>query len=151
VPDSRLPASAVLDAVAARHPGTNREAALRVESLSNLGHDLSRPLAYAGMELRKLRQLWLRPSRIGTSERSTAVTVVHVVLIVLAFAGLIAGLIRGRSRELTAIALVLAYGTAVHLFTTADSRYNLPLVPLLFAGGAAGLFAARRRAGNTAA
>jgi hypothetical protein len=150
VPDSRLPASAVLDAVAARHPDTNREAALRAESLSNLGHDVTHPLAYAGMELRKLRQLWLRPSRIGTSERSTVVTVVHVVLVLLAFAGLIAGLIRGRSRALTAIALVLAYGTAVHLFTTADSRYNLPLVPLLFAGGAVGLFAARRRAGNTA-
>jgi hypothetical protein len=150
VPDSRLPASAVLDAIAARHPDTNREATLRAESLSNLGHDLTHPIAYAGMELRKLRQLWLRPSRIGTSDRLQAVAVVHVVLIVLALAGLILGLIRARSPELTAIALVLAYGTAVHLFTTADSRYNLPLVPLLFAGGAAGLFAARRRAGNTA-
>jgi hypothetical protein len=95
------------------------------------------------MELRKLRQLWLRPSRIGTSERPAAVAVVHLVLIVLAFAGLLAGLIRARSPGLTAIALVLAYGTAVHLLTTADSRYNLPLVPLLFAGGAAGLFAVR--------
>jgi hypothetical protein len=150
VPDSRLPASAVLDAIAARHPKRDRESALRRESVSNLGHDLAHPIAYAGMELRKLRQLWLRPSRIGTSERPTAVTVVHIALILLAFAGLIAGLIRGRSRELTAIALVLAYGTAVHLLTTADSRYNLPLVPLLFAGGAAGLFAARRRAGMTA-
>jgi hypothetical protein len=39
----------------------------------------------------------------------------------------------------------------VHLLTTADSRYNLPLVPLLFAGGAAGLFAARLPPGNTRA
>jgi hypothetical protein len=151
VPDSRLPASAVLDAIAARRPGTNRESALRTESLTNLGYDLRHPIAYAGMELRKLRQLWLRPSRIGTSERPGAVTVVHLVLIVLALAGLILGLVRARSPGLTAIALVLAYGTAVHLLTTADSRYNLPLVPLLFAGGAAGLFAARSRQGITAA
>ena len=74
-----------------------------------------------------------------------------MLVVLLAFAGLILGLVRARSPGLTAIALVLAYGTAVHLFTTADSRYNLPLVPLLFAGGAAGLFAARRRAGMTAA
>jgi hypothetical protein len=150
VHDSRPPASAVLDAIAARHPERDREAALRREAISNLGYDLRHPIGYAGMELRKLRQLWLRPSRIGTSDRLAAVAVVHVVLIALAFAGLIAGLIRGRSRELTAIALVLAYGTAVHLLTTADSRYNLPLVPLLFAGGAAGPFAARSRRGMTA-
>jgi hypothetical protein len=151
VPDSRLPASAVLDAIAARHPERDRESALRREALSNVGYDLRHPIGYAGMELRKLRQLWLRPSRIGTSERLQAVAVVHVVLIVLAFAGLILGLVRARSPGLTAIALVLAYGTAVHLLTTADSRYNLPLLPLLFAGGAAGLFAARSRQGITAA
>jgi hypothetical protein len=151
VPDTRLPASAVLDAIAARHPGRDRESALRREALSNVGYDLRHPIGYAGMELRKLRQLWLRPSRIGTSERIQAVVIVHVVLIVLAFAGLILGLVRARSPGLTAIALVLAYGTAVHLLTTADSRYNLPLVPLLFAGGAAGLFAARSRQGITAA
>ena len=151
VPDSRLPASAVLDAIAARHPERDRESALREESLSNLGHDVAHPIAYAGMELRKLRQLWLRPSRIGTSERLAAVTVLHIALILPAFAGLILGLVRARSPGLTAIALVLAYGTAVHLLTTADSRYNLPLVPLLFAGGAAGLFAARRRPGITSA
>ena len=151
VPDSRLPASAVLDAIAARHPGRDRESALRREALSNVGYDLRHPIGYAGMELRKLRQLWLRPSRIGTSERIQAVAIVHVVLIVLAFAGLILGLVRARSPGLTAIALVLAYGTAVHLLTTADSRYNLPLVPLLFAGGAAGLFAARSRQGIRAA
>jgi hypothetical protein len=145
VPDSRLPASAVLDAVAARRPSTNREAALRAESLRNLEYDVRHPIGYAGMELRKLRQLWLRPSRIGTSDRLQAVTVVHIVLVVLAFAGLILGLVRARSPGLTAIAVVLAYGTVVHLFTTADSRYNLPLVPLLFAGGAAGLFAVRGR------
>jgi hypothetical protein len=151
VPDSRLPASAVLDAVAARHAERDRESALRAESLRNLGYDVRHPIRYAGMELRKLRQLWLRPSRIGTSERPASVTLVHVVLVVLAFAGLILGLVRARSPGLTAIAVVLVYGTVVHLFTTADSRYNLPLVPLLFAGGAAGLFAARRRPGMTAA
>ena len=157
LPDSRLPASAVLDAIAARHPGRDRESALRAESVRNLGHDLRHPFAYAGMELRKLRQLWLRPSRIGTSERPAAVTVVHVVLIGLAFAGLIAGLIRARSRELTAIALVLAYGTAVHLFTTADSRYNLrscrccsrAVPPVCSPPGPAGASRRRRRRGHT--
>jgi hypothetical protein len=149
VPDSKLPASAVLGAVAARHPGSDRESALRAESLKNVRHDAAHPLAYAGMELRKLRQLWLRPSHIGTSRTLPAVAALHVVLVLAALAGLIAGLVRGRTPALSAIALTLAYGTAVHLLTTADSRYNLPLVPLLFAGGAAGLFAARFRLGST--
>jgi hypothetical protein len=98
------------------------------------------------MEVRKLRQLWLRPSHIGTSATLPWVAAVHLALVIAALAGLILGLIRRPSPALTAIALVLAYGTAVHLLTTADSRYNLPLMPLLLAGGAAGLFAARRQA-----
>jgi hypothetical protein len=149
VPDSKLPASAVLGAVAARQPHKGRESALRGEAMSNIGHDVAHPIAYAGMELRKLRQLWLRPSHIGTSRTLPVVAALHLALVLAALAGLIAGLIRARSAALTAIALPVAYGTAVHLVTTADSRYNLPLVPLLFAGGAAGLFGARSRAGRT--
>jgi hypothetical protein len=145
------PASAVLDAVAARRPGLDREAALRAEALDNLGDDLRHPLDYAAMEVRKLRQLWLRPSHIGTTQTLPAVAALHLVLVLAALAGLIVGLLRRSSPALRAIALVLLYGTAVHLLTTADSRYNLPLVPLLFAGGAAGLFAARLPPGNTRA
>ena len=53
--------------------------------------------------------------------------VVHVVLVVLAFAGLILGLVRARSPGLTAIALVLAYGTD-HLGMSKDSLLNDTLV-----------------------
>jgi hypothetical protein len=141
LPDSKLPASAVLDAVAARRPGMDRESALRAEALDNLGYDLRQPLGYAAMELRKLRQLWLRPSHIGTSRTLPWVAAVHLVLVLAALAALFLGLVRRPSPALTVIALVLAYGTAVHLLTTADSRYNLPLMPLLLAGGAAGLMA----------
>jgi hypothetical protein len=54
IPNSKLPASAVLDVIAARHPNLSRESALRVEAIRNVRYSLSHPLQYLGMEWRKL-------------------------------------------------------------------------------------------------
>jgi hypothetical protein len=112
-------------------------------------YSLSHPIQYLGMEWRKFHRLWLRPSRVGANSSGPSVTVVHLVLVSASVTGLLFGLLRRRSAALTAIMLVLIYGTAVHLLTASDTRYNVPLTALLFAGGAAGALGglASRRTG----
>ena len=58
-----LPGERVLDAVAARHPGLDRDAALRAEGWRNLRtQPRAHPLAYARMLAAKLPRMWLTPS-----------------------------------------------------------------------------------------
>jgi hypothetical protein len=132
-----LPGDKVLDAVAARRPWLDRDAGLRAAALHNLAtYPRERPLAFAGMVASKLPRLWLRPSRAGTRTRGV-VRVWHVLLVLAAFAGLI------RSRNRTLLAVLVAF-TLFHLIAGAMPRYALPLLPALFAAGAAGWVAQPR-------
>jgi hypothetical protein len=132
-----LPGDKVIDAVAARRPGLDRDAALRAAALHNLAtYPREHPGRFAGMVAAKLPRLWLRPSRTGT--RTTgAVRIVHVLLVLAAFAGIV----RGRNRTLLAL---LAAFTLFHLVAGAMPRYALPLIPALLAAGAAGWVAQPR-------
>ena len=79
----------ILDAVAARHPGLGRSAALQRETLHNLRvYGLGRPLAFAAMEAHKLDRMWIGYDRGTFHNRRTWILVVHVLLSSAGLAGL---------------------------------------------------------------
>jgi hypothetical protein len=139
VPAFRLPENLVLDAVAAEHPRATREASLRAAASDNLRrYALGRPVAFAGMEARKLWRMWGGPYT-GTLHRDAPATRwLHRALVALALAGLAAGLIRVRDRRLALLAALLAITTIVDVAFVSEARHNVRLLPVLLAAGAAG-------------
>jgi CHASE2 domain-containing sensor protein len=98
------------------------------------------------MAVAKVDRLWLSYS-VGTYHREEGlVRAYHLLLVALGLIGLVAGLVvrRGREPALWAIAIVLAYVTAVNVVLVSEARHNLPVMPVLVAGGAAGLAIALR-------
>ena len=136
--NSQLPAVRVLDAVAARHPGLSRDAALRKEARHNIHkYLLGDPVSFTGMMLSKLRRMWFRSSRAGSPIASTWTRTIHTILVLLSAIAIAAALILRRDGRIAAIALVVIYSTALHGLVVAKPRYNLPLMPMLVTGGAA--------------
>ena len=136
-----IEATAVLGVVAARHPELDREQAIRKEALRNLDrYALGDPLAFAGMMASKLRRMWLRSSRAGSPVANQGTRAFHTVIVLLSLLGLVAGLVLGGRERLglAMLAVILGYSTVLHAVVVAKPRYNLPLMPLLVAGGVAG-------------
>jgi hypothetical protein len=130
-----LPGDLVLDVVAARHPGIDRDAALRKEAWNNLRtYPREDPVAYAGMIAAKLPRLWLKVSPRGDGLRTTPMRLWHLAIVLAAFAGVLL------TRDRTIIAALLAF-TLFHLLVEALPRYALPAFGVLIAAGAAGWFA----------
>ena len=128
-----LPGELVMDAVAARDPGVPREAALRREAWRNLGtYPWRDPAGFAAMTLAKLPRLWLKPSPRSAGLRTTPLRAWHLLVVLLA----LAGLVRGRGPA-PVVALLVAF-TAFHLVVVALPRYALPVLPVLIAAGAGG-------------
>jgi hypothetical protein len=145
VPDLQLPAKEVLDVVAARHSDISRDSALRKETKHNLRHyALGRPVDFAGMMGDKVGRMWGRYARGGSVHTSSWIRGWHIALVLATFAGLLAGLWRRRDPVLAAILGVVLYSTALHTLVVSQARYNLPLMPVLVAGGIAGLVLALR-------
>lgn len=145
VPDLQLPAKSVLDLVAARHPELSRNAALRRATRRNLSdYALGQPASFGRMMLDKAGRMWGRYARGGASHTSSWIRAWHIVLVAVTFAGLLAGLWRRRDPVLAAVLVLLAYSTALHTLVVSQARYNLPLMPVLVAGGVAGLVVALR-------
>jgi hypothetical protein len=135
----------VLDAVAARHPELDRDAALRREGLENLRrYALGRPLEFAGLAARKVERLWLRVSVGNHRNPLPGERPLHLALVALGAVGLLLGLARrGPHRAgLVVLAAVLLYITALNVVVVAEPRHNLPVMPVLLAAGAAGGLAA---------
>jgi hypothetical protein len=152
-PDWKLPQLRVMDTVAATHPEEpDREAALRAAVRDNVSdYVLGDPLGYAGMAAGKVSRLWLNYS-VGTVHRQQDVMrAVHIALVLAAFAGLVAGLVARRGREpgLWALAIVLAWVTVINIVLVSEARHNLPVMPVLAAGGAAGAALAVRQRSRT--
>jgi 4-amino-4-deoxy-L-arabinose transferase-like glycosyltransferase len=144
--DLQLSARSVLDVVAARHPDLPRNEAIQREARRNLTrYGLGEPLAFGGMMATKSVRMWSRYARGGARHTSTPIRVLHVVLVVAALAGLLAGAWRRRDPVLLAVLLVILYSTALHSVVVSQARYNLPLMPALLAAGVAGWFLAVRR------
>jgi 4-amino-4-deoxy-L-arabinose transferase-like glycosyltransferase len=135
----RLREKVFLDAVAARHPGLSRDAAISAELHRNLRvYLLGRPIAFAGMLATKTWRMWAFPFR-GTFGRVSAQTLwLHRVLVALALAGLLAGLIRGRSAILALVLLTLGLTAALDIAFVAEARHAFRLMPALLAAGAGG-------------
>jgi hypothetical protein len=132
-----LPGNRVLDAVAARRPGLDRDGALRHAALRNLAtYPREQPGRFAAMMAGKVPRLWLGPARGGTRS-STGLRIWHLVLVIAALAGVL------RARNRTLLAVLVAF-TLFHLIAGAMPRYALPLLPALIATGAAGWFAQPR-------
>src|SRR5262249_42033227 len=131
---SELPGDRVLDAVAARHPNLERDAALRAEAWHNVKAYAAKP-AFVAMIASKLPRLWLTPSPRTAGQRTTPLKLWHLLIVLLAVAGL---------RDRRVIAALLAF-TAFHLVVEAIPRYALPMLPVLIAAGCAGWRAPRTR------
>jgi len=148
-PDFDLEARSVLKVIADRHPELPSTQAVALEGRRNVVRYLREdPVAFGAMMLNKVQRMWSRYARGGARPTSLPIRIWHVALVLLGVAGLGLGIVRGRSLVLAAIALVILYSTAVHMLVVSQARYNLPLMPALIAGGAAGwaLFLRGRRA-----
>ena len=138
--DARRPAAEALDKIAARHPSLSREAALRREARRNIRrYVLGDPADFAVLAVKKTSRMWLRSSRAGSKTANPWTRRWHFVLVLAAAAALLTAVWRTRSLALGAILTVLLYSTLLHALVVAKPRYNLPLMPLLIAGGAAGV------------
>jgi hypothetical protein len=147
-PAAKIPAPRMLDVVAARRPGLDREAALNAEARANLRrYALGEPVKFGRMMLSKLRRTWLLSSRSGSPTRSIAVRIYHGALVIALCLILLIGLIRRPGVVAATAGLLVAYSMVMHAVFVAKPRYNLPLMPVLMAGGviaAAGLLVRHR-------
>ena len=142
--DQELPGVEVLETVRLRRPDLGEREAFLAEARANLRrYAVGDPLRFAGMLWRKVDRMWLEPTRV----RSPLIRMLHFVMVALGLGGILLGIVLARSGELILLAGVLASATVVHLALVAHARHNLPLIPLLIAGGCAGysLALGRRR------
>ena len=145
IPNRNLRAEWVLDAVAGRHPELERDEALKKETLNNLrDYALGQPLDFAAMQVSKLGRMWLDYNR-GTHRNARGwILAVHLALAAAGLAGLLWGLRRTGHPALWAILAVSLVVTAVNSSFVSEARHNVRIMPLLIAGGVAGVVLARR-------
>lgn len=140
-----LEARLALDVIRERHPSLSRDDAIQREARKNLvRYGLKRPFAFARMMLGKVSRMWTRYARGGARHTSPWIRGLHIVLVLGAAAGLLAGLWRSRNPILGAVLVAVLYSTLLHTLVVAQGRYNLPLMPALIAAGVAGWALARR-------
>jgi hypothetical protein len=145
IPNQNLRAEWILDAVAARHPELGRNAALETETRRNLRrYALGRPADFAAMQVRKVGRMWLGYNRGTHHNARTWIRVVHLLLAAASLGGLLYGLVRTRHPALWAILLTALTVTAVNSFFVSEARHNARVMPLLIAGGVAGVLLSRR-------
>ena len=151
--EATTPQRIVIDRVAARRPGLDREAALREAAKTNLReHVLGDPAGFAAMGVRKVERLWLHYTLGGYRNARPWILDLHRFLVLLGLASVTAALAvgRGRARALWIVALAVAYVTAVNVVLVSEARHNLPFMPVVIARAAEGL-ACLQRARFTAA
>lgn len=138
-PVGQIPASKFLAAVAARRPGLTQAAAIRHAVTDNLRrYALGRPVAFGGMLVGKLARMWGGYDH-GTHHRVIASTLwIHRAVVLLALAGLLAGLYRSRNGALGLVVLAILVTTALDVFFVAEPRHAIRLLPGLVGAGAAG-------------
>lgn len=137
--DFDLEARSVLAVVAARHPDLDFNRAVALEARRNVSRYVREdPAGYARMMLNKVQRMWSRYARGGARHTSPFIRGWHILIVLLAFAGLVLGIARRRSLLLACILAAALTSTAIHMLVVAQARYNLPLMPALLAGGVAG-------------
>ena len=136
----------VIATVAARRPDLSSDAALRAEGMQNLrDYALGDPISFAGMAARKVWRLW-GGYTLGTYRNArTPISVLHIALVAFGALGLVAGLAFARTAPMWLLGGVLLYVTALNAILVSEARHNLPIMPIVVATGAAGLFLAAGR------
>src|SRR3954471_1836552 len=148
VPNFKLPQERILDLVANRLPELDRDAALQREARENLDrYALHHPLSFARMMGEKAARMWVTPNRGPHAQLNAVRLTIHIVLIGLALAGTLLAAVLVRRPGLGALLAIAAASTAINAVFLSEPRHLLPMVPALFATGAAGwVLLARRRA-----
>jgi 4-amino-4-deoxy-L-arabinose transferase-like glycosyltransferase len=135
----RVRESVFLDAVAARHPHMSRDAAIAAEARRNLRvYLLGHPIGFARMVARKGWRMWGFPLRGSFGRRDRATLWLHRLLVALAIAGLLAGLVLRRSATLALVLAIVGVTAVVDIAFVAEARHAFRLMPALLAAGAAG-------------
>jgi len=150
VPNFRLPQERILDLVAERHPELDRDAALQREARENFHrYAVHHPFSFLRMLGDKAARMWVTPNR-GPHRRLTAGRLtIHLLLVGLALLGTLVATGVVRRPGPGALLTVAAASTAINAVFLSEPRHLLPLLPALFATGAAGwvLLARRTRGG----
>jgi 4-amino-4-deoxy-L-arabinose transferase-like glycosyltransferase len=136
----------VLAEVAGRRPERDQQAALRAAAMENLRtYVLGDPIGFAGLAARKVDRLWIGYT-LGTHRNARdAITAYHLLLVALGFGGLGLALVRRLDAAFWVPATAVLYVTAVNIVLVSEARHNLPVLPVLVAGGTAGLVLAAQR------
>jgi 4-amino-4-deoxy-L-arabinose transferase-like glycosyltransferase len=141
----RLPAKTVIDTVAAANSDggrLDREDALRAAAKDNIRkYVIGDPLGFTALGFRKARRMWLGYT-VGThGQEVLAIKLYHLLIVAIGMVGLAAGIAvrRGRAPELWVVAIAVLALTAMNVILVSEARHNLPLIPVLVAGGVAGL------------
>jgi 4-amino-4-deoxy-L-arabinose transferase-like glycosyltransferase len=138
-PAFEIEAGNYMDMIAARHPSLSKDRAIRKEARANLRrYAVGKPLRFAVLMGDKVQRMWTRYARGGARHTSAPIRVLHILLVLGGLAGLLMGIWRRRSVPLVIVLAILLYSTALHTLVVSQARYNLPLMPLLLASGAAG-------------
>jgi 4-amino-4-deoxy-L-arabinose transferase-like glycosyltransferase len=146
-PNFRLPQERILDLVAARHPELDRDAALRRAARENIDrYAMHEPLRFLRMLGRKAARMWVTPNRGPHAELGLWRAIVHLLLVGLALAGTILAAALVRRPGPGAILAIAVAATVVNAVFLSEPRHLLPMVPALFATGAAGWALLGRRA-----
>jgi 4-amino-4-deoxy-L-arabinose transferase-like glycosyltransferase len=136
-----IPAAVVLADQAKHRPGLSQDASLRAQAWDNLDkYALGQPLKFARMMWNKAARMWLVSSRAGRAQNiGTLTRPLHHVLVIVFIVLLLAAWVWWRPPPLTAFLAIMAYASLMHAVFVSKPRYALPLLPLLIAGGLAGL------------
>jgi hypothetical protein len=126
--------------IEARHPGLSENAAVSKENIANVReYALGKPAAFASMLWSKFLKMWdnVWSGGNGTYHPDTSQTQ-HMIYLVLACIGLLAGaLVTRRWLLIVSAAVLLAVSALATLFND-QPRYNVSLMPLLITGGTIG-------------
>lgn len=137
----RIPQKKVIATIAAAYPGQDQESALRAAAIDNVrDYVIGDPLGFAALSWRKMKRMWLHYSLGTFGDLSTLTLVYHLLLVALSTAGILAaGLTRRRHAvELCPIVVSIVLLSAMNVILVSEARHNLPLMPVLVCGGAAG-------------
>jgi hypothetical protein len=134
--------------LAARHPDESAEAAVVQADLDNVRrYALGQPLAFTGMLWHKFWKMWTeawsggnvsRGGRGGGASQPSTSQLQHTIYTLLAWVGLLAGALATRRWGLIVAAATLVAIAGLATLFDDQPRYNVSLMPLLFAYGSAG-------------
>jgi hypothetical protein len=130
--------------IQARHPGLSENAAVNKENLANIRkYALGKPAAFASMLWGKFWKMWdnVWSGGNGTYNPDTSQTQ-HLVYLILAWIGLLAGAILTRRFVLIVSAAVLFSVAALATLFNDQPRYNVSLMALLLCSGTVGAWLA---------